>query len=273
MILLSCVNCCHNPLQSDAIGASSGYCTQHKAVLLAPSQLTCGRHFRKDLPATDAARERASHRERFSESDIVTLRGNETANGGYTSKSRADLAQLATSPVGVAVVEYGTLDTKIASISQLRFLTGCAPELALMSLARAYVNRCVENKGRWTSGLHLVWWTRARLLEDPRVEVTDLRTESSAPLARQVELAKWSLIMMRLLLISDVASYADKSDRISRLATLAERAAERSGVLSVRKLLQWIKREGQGAFDDALPERRYTQMAAQLHKSDDDPAA
>jgi len=272
-MLLSCVNCCHNPLQSDTVGASSGYCTQHRTVLLAPSQLTCGRHFRKDLPAPDASRERAAHRELFPETDIVTLRRKERANGGYTSKSPADIAQLATTPVGVAVVEYGTLETKIGSISQLRFLTGCAPELALMSLARGYVNRCVENKGRWTSGLHLVWWTRSRLLEEPRVDVNDLRTESSAPLARQVELAQWSLIMMRLLLISDVASYADKNERISRLSTLAERAAERSGALSVKKLLQWLKRDGERAFDDALPEKRYKQLAADLHKTGDDTAA
>jgi hypothetical protein len=225
------------------------------------------------LPAPDAIRERAAHREVFSESDIVTLRRKARANGGYTSGSSADLAQLATTPVGVAVVEYGVVGTKISSISQLRFLEGFAAELALMSLARVYVNRCIENNGNWTSGLHLIWWTRGRLLESPRVGLTDLRTESSAPLARQVELAQWSLIMMRLLLISDVASYAEKTDRISRLSALAERAAEKSGALSVKKLLQWIKRDGERAFDDALSEKRYKEMAAALHKKGDEPAA
>lgn len=273
MILASCVNCCHNPLQSDSLGASVGYCTQHRQVLLAPSQLTCGRHFRKDLPAPDAISERNLHRERFAESGIVKLRGNTVANSGYVSSSVADIEQLETTPVGVAVVEYGTLETKIASMAQLRFLSGCAPELALTSLARVYVNRCVENKGKWTSGLHLVWWTRQRLLDDPRVEVGDLRAESPASLARQVELAKWSIVMMRLLLISDVAYYADKRERISRLATLAERAAETSAALSAKKLLQWIKREGGRLFDDAFPEKRYRQIAAELHQVGDDPGA
>jgi hypothetical protein len=35
----------------------------------------------------------------------------------------------------------------------------------MLSLGRAYTNRCVERGGSWTSGIHLLWWTRRRLVE------------------------------------------------------------------------------------------------------------
>lgn len=190
-------------------------------------------------------------------------------NGGYTSTAIADLAQLASDPVGTVAIEYGTLGTKIASIQQLRFLEGVRPELAMMSLGRVYVNRCCEKEGAWTSGLHLVWWTRRRLLDEPEITVRDLRMESPAPLARQVDLAKWTILMTRLLLISDVASYAAKGERMAKLASLAERAAEDTETLSAKRLLGWIRREGSRVFDAVLPERRYRQLAGALHKDGD----
>jgi hypothetical protein len=127
-----------------------------------------------------------------------------------------------------------------------------------------------ENDGRWTSGLHLLWWTCWRLLDDPDVKVEDLRVESPAPLARQVDLAKWSIIMMRLMLISDVAWYAGKRERIATLSSLAERAAEKTAALSPSKLLAWIRREGTRIFDRALPEARYRQLAGELRELSDD---
>ena len=266
MILLSCVNCCHNPLQSDTLGTSVGYCTQHRRLLMAASQLTCGRHFRKDLPAQDAVRERNIHKERFAELAIVRLSENQPANGSYTSTASRDFASLAGDPVAVVALDYGKLESKIASIYQFRYLPGVRPELAMMSLGRAYVNRCVENEGRWTSGIHLVWWTRQRLLEEPKVEIGDLRVETLVPLNRQVELAKWSVIMMRLILISDVASYATKNERMSKLASLAELAAEDTGVLSPGRLLRWIERRGERLFDEVLPQRDYDNIAANVHK-------
>jgi hypothetical protein len=274
MMLLSCLNCCHNPLQSDSLGTSVGYCTQHRLLLLVPSQLTCGRQFRKDLPAALAARERDLHERRFSPSRVVRLsEEKKPVNGGYTSTSSADLSALGEDPVTVAALEYGTLESKIMSLSQLRFLPGVRPELALLSLGRAFVNRCVHNKGKWTSGLHLVWWTRRRLLESPEVRYDDLRVESPVPLSRQVELARWSMLMMRLMLISDVASYAEKGDRMGRLASLAEQAAEETGALSPHKLLRWIERKGDRLIDNVLPRRRYEELAAQLHKEEGDPAS
>ena len=43
---------------------------------------------------------------------------------------------------------------------QLRAQGTFRAELAMLSLGRAYVNRCGARGGRWISGLHLLWWTR-----------------------------------------------------------------------------------------------------------------
>jgi hypothetical protein len=242
-----------------------GYCTEHQRLLLAPSHLTCGRHFRKDLTASAAAQERQIHERHFTPSAVVRItEKTRPANGGYTSSLKRDFARLAADPVSEAVLDYGKLPSKMASLAQLKPLDGVRPELALLSLGRAYVNRCVVRGGRWTSGIHVLWWTRRRLLTDPAVGVGDFRVESPLPLERQVELAKWSLVMMRLVLISDVGSYADPRDAVHRLARLAELAAEKTGELGSRRLLAWIKREGLGYLDRALPEKRYERLSAEL---------
>ena len=102
------------------------------------------------------------------------------------------------------------------------------------------------------------------------IEATDLRGESPVPLARRVDLAKWSLIMMRLLFISDLGEYAGEADyrghgnRIRRLSSLAERAAEATGDLSPRRLLQWVRREAAPQFDEALPADQYERLLTEL---------
>ncbi|MBI4701466.1 MAG: hypothetical protein HY744_09950 [Deltaproteobacteria bacterium] len=268
MILLSCVNCCHNPLQSDSLGMQTGYCTEHRRLLLAPEQLTCGRQMRKDLPAASAARQRELHELRFSPAAIMRLtdKSRVPVNGGYTSAQRADLVPLLQDTVARAILDYGKLDKKIASLAQLRFLAGVRPELAMLSLGRAYLNRCVARGGKWDSGVHLLWWTRQRLADEPAVQVGDLRTSSPLPLSRQVELAKWSIVMLRLIFVSDVAGYAKGSGRIGKLAFLAESAAAKTGELSPSRLLRWVRREGVARFDAALPEKRYEQIARDLRE-------
>jgi len=265
-MLLSCVNCCHNPLQTDALGTSVGYCTEHSKVLLAATQLTCGRHLRKDLVGPRATEQRTLHQARFSPAMVVRLTSSITpANGGYTSTAPADLKQIASDEVGAAVLDYGRLASKIGSLAQLRWLPGSRPEVALLSLGRAYVDRCMVRGGRWTSGVHLFWWTRRRLLDWPRVEVHDLRAEGTASLARQVALAEWSVIMMRVIFISDVGSHARRDDaEMAKLASLAELAAEGAPDLSPKRLLGWLKRHGSKLVHQALSEDRYEQLAADL---------
>jgi len=84
------------------------------------------------------------------------------------------------------------------------------------------------------------------------------------------------MLMMRLMLISDVASYAERGDRMGRLASLAslaEQAADETRALSPHKLLRWIERKGERLIDNVLPQRRYEELAAQLHKEEGDPAS
>ncbi len=271
MTLLSCVNCCHNPLQSDSLGTSMGFCTEHRRVLLSPAQLTCGRHLRKDLTAPRAIVQRERHQARYTPSAVVRLDDpGRPANGGYTSNEAADMRHLEHDHVGLAVLDYGKLDSKIASLAQLRSLEGARPELARLSLARAYVNRCMDRGGKWTSGVHLLWWTRRRLLDRPEVGVSDIRGDLAIPLARQVELAEWSLVMLRILFISDVGHYAPRTDPVHRLATFAEDAATATGVLSPKNLLGWLKREGVKLFDAALPEQKYDALATKLRSQHPD---
>ena len=270
MILLSCLNCCHNPLQTDSLGPAVGYCTEHRTVLLSPSQLTCGRQFRKDLGAESAAKQRTLHERRFSPEMIAKLNeSTRPVNGGHTSASKADLHELASDHVAEAVLDYGRLESKIASLAQLRYLSGVRPEMAMLSLGRVYVRRCLDRGGRWTSGMHLFWWTRRRVLENPEIELADLRVESTAPLSRQVALAQWSIIMMRLLFISDVGFYAGSSDRkMGRLARFAELAAEQTGELSPKRLLGWLKRDGTRLLNQALSEERYEKLSATLRNDE-----
>ncbi len=268
MMLMSCVNCCHNPLQTDSLGTSVGYCTEHHKVLLAPTQLTCGRHLRKDLVRVRAAGQRSLHERRFSPSAVVRLTNSATpANGGYTSDTYADVKELGADQVGAAILDYGRLQSKIGSLAQLRWLRGTRPELAFLSLGRAYIDRCSLRGGPWTSGLHLFWWTRDRLLETPEVAVPDLRIEGAVPLARQVALAQWSVIMMRVIFISDVGAYARSHDRkMAKLANFADLAAEGAASLSPKRLLTWLKRHGSKLVDEALSESRYEKLAVKVRE-------
>lgn len=271
MIPLSCTNCCYNALQYDTIGTSFGFCTEHKKVLHAPSELTCGRLLRKDLLIPSARQQKELHREHYTPSAVCSIRTQKVVGRELASNNQRDLKTMRDDIVASVVADYGRLETKIVSLAQLKMLPGSRAELALLSLGRGYVGRCVERGGRWTSGLHLLWWTGAKLGEEPQVELKDLRVELPLPIARQVELAKWSIIMLRLTFVSDVGHHASTTrDRVSRLSRLAEDAALEVDTLSPAKLLRWINREGRKRFYSALPERTYERLREELHKSTDD---
>jgi hypothetical protein len=173
--------------------------------------------------------------------------------------------------VAAVVSDYGQLDTKIVSLAQLKMVPGCRAELALLSLSRGYVGRCVERGGSWTSGLHLLWWTGERLSEEPKIELNDLRAELPLPLDRQIEIAQWAVIMLRLTFVSDVGYHAlAMRHKVSKLASLAEDAAIQVDTLSPARLLRWIKREGVKRFGAALSERTYKQLRKDLHQDPDE---
>lgn len=268
MLPLSCANCCFNGLQHDTLGTSFGYCVEHRKVLRFAEELTCGRQFRKDLALVSAEREHERHKSRYSPERVAFL--NERAvspeAAGFVEQ---DASPLRMDPVGDAVADYGMLGAKIESLARLRQLQGVRAEIAMLSMGRSYVRRCVERKGSWTSGIHLLWWTRRRLDQEPEVKPNDIRMELAIPLARQVELAQWAVLMLRLIFISDIGHHAKAASpraAVGGLAHLADQAAAETAEVSPQALMTWLKRKGLRRFDEALPERSYERMARELHR-------
>lgn len=272
MIPLSCINCCHNALQFDGLGTAVGYCTEHRKILLAASELTCGRHLRKDLLIETARCERDLHQQRFTTAYVSVLRSARRSNGVHTTASEEELDILRRDPVAEIVSNYGLLGTKILSLAQLNWFDTARSEIAMLSLGRSYVSRCIENKGGWTSGLHLIWWTREKLESEPLIKVDDFRGESGLPLSRRLDLARWSILMLRLMLLSDIGTYAkqDKQERgrVKALSTLAEDAAIQTNALSYSKLRRWVSKEATRRFDYVLSKKRYATLSQQLQQTE-----
>ncbi|WP_147439727.1 hypothetical protein [Corallococcus sp. CA049B] len=184
-----------------------------------------------------------------------------------------DASSLRTDAVGDAIADYGLLGAKIESLARLRQLQGVRAEIAMLSMGRSYVRRCVGRNGSWTSGIHLLWWTRLRLDQEPEVNAGDIRMELAIPLARQVEMAQWAVLMFRLVFISDIGQYAKVSGSragVGGLSSLAEEAAAETSDVTPKALITWLKRKGLSRFDHALPERSYVRMARDLHRDAED---
>jgi len=228
---------------------------------------------RKDLLLKSSVAFNFKHRQRFSLDDGVQRLGDATraTSGEYVSK---DTDLLRADSVGDAVADYGEYDTKIESLAQLRTQGSLRSEFAMLSLARAYTRRCIQRNGSWTSGIHILWWTRRRLdsADVPHVSVTDLRYSTAASLERQHELAQWSLLMFRIVFISDIGAHAaSKNDQVGELEPIAEMAAEETETPSLRKLLKWIKNRGVPLIDQVLPEPRYREISGTLIRPDSEP--
>lgn len=267
-VLASCSNCWFNGLQHGAIGLSFGYCSEHRVVLRRPDETTCASHMRKDLLIQAAKAFNDQHRKTFSQPDCVQSMtdGKVVSNGEFIEQSTAFIRH---DKVADIAADYGEYDTKIESLAQLRALNTFRSELAMLSLGRAYTDRCVRRGGRWTSGIHLVWWTRRKLLEprtaepDPR----DLRYATCGSLDRQIELASWSLQMSRLVFLSDIGVHAQSSsDGVEKLQSIADQAATDTEIPSNNRLTKWIKKVGLPLIEEVLPESRYRSLAAELHQ-------
>ena len=265
MTPLSCSNCWHNPLQNDAVGLPVGWCTLHHRVLYESDSLTCGHQKRKDLPLASARAAMQHHAKQFDDDDIVYIRSRKGANGA-ASKAPADAKAMANDAVGEVVSQWST-GAKIESLAQLRTMPGARAELAFASLSRAYVAWCQRQPGgAWTSGIHLLRWSLRRLGEEPNVHINDLRIAGRVTLPRQVELAQWSIVMLRLCFVSDMGSYArPHDDVVGGLDAFVERAAEQSD-LSLASLMAWLRGPGLTRANKALPLARYQKLAKQLHK-------
>lgn|GEM_PF-983776 len=267
--LASCANCWFNGLQHGSVGLSVGYCTEHRVVLRRPEETTCARHMRKDLLLKSSEAFNIHHKRIYMINDgVQRLSDRERAtNGEYLSK---DVDILRSDAVGDAVADYGEYDTKIESLAQLRNQATLRSEFAMLNLARAYTRRCVQRQGNWTSGVHILWWTRRQLASDtPPVKIGDLRYAAAASLERQQELAQWSLLMFRIVFISDIGAHAaSRNDDFGRLESMAEVAAEDTETPNLRKLQKWIRTKGLRWFDSVMPEPKYRALVSTLIRPD-----
>lgn len=269
MLLLSCTNCCFNGLQADGFGARTGYCVEHRAVLHSAESLTCGRQYRRDLLLPEAEEENLLHQKSFPTDKIVHIRTRASARtSGHADN---DISVLVTSPPGREVADYGRLGTKIESLARLSMIPGARAELARLSLSRTYVHRCVRLGGEWTSGIHQLLWTIDRLLEPPDVKLDDLPNEAPVPQSRQLELAQWTIMMLRLTFLSDIGYLAPESDDVVALRDLPDQAASAMHDLKFDALMKWVMKKGWTKATRAFPRDRYEALADTLHQDPDMP--
>ncbi len=265
MELLSCANCCHNPLRAAVVGLDLGYCTRHGAVLRSPSETTCGRLLRKDLLAASARTLRERHASTYTPARVCSL---------HAPRSRADAAALTEEPNGHShddvvlneAVAYSRYEsgTKIASLAAIRRVPGARADVALASLGRAYVHACFERSSRWTAGLHLLWWTLDRLPVEPAVTFEELRDTAGLATDRAVSIAKWTVLALRLYLLSDIGWLAGGDD-VSALEPVADDALGATEPGDGAALLAWITANA-GRIRKTLPETRYVELAKRLSK-------
>jgi hypothetical protein len=267
MNLHSCQNCWFNGLQYGALGLSVGYCSRHQKILNIPDGTTCGLHLRKDLPLDHVFKVSSLHATKYPR-DIVIRIISETEDERDVSTNDKDISSLRQDMIADVVLDFCLLDSKIESLAQLKALSGARAEVAMLSLARGYINNCcMQRNGKWTSGLHLYWWTKTRLVNIPDVQIQDIRTVGVTQLARQQTLIKWSVVMLRLTLIDDVVEYAaTQNDPIGKAKGLLDKAAESRQTFNLRALSQWLKTEAVPFLDSKLTYERYTELSQELHK-------
>jgi hypothetical protein len=266
MKLQSCQNCWFNGLQYGSIGLSVGYCARHRKVLNLSDETTCGLHIRKDLGLARAQQVAARHKERYEDDKIVRIESNKVVKSDFSSAEK-DSNILRSDQVGEAAYDYGFLGSKIESLAQLKSIPSARSDIAMSSLGRAYVRNCVRNGGRWTSGIHLYWWTKRRLAKIPTVEVADLRYSGSIQLSRQTDLAIWSVMMLRLSFVEDIINYAgEQNDAIGKVKGITNRAAIAVPIFNISKLSRWIKAELLPVLEARLDDERYSEISRDLHK-------
>jgi hypothetical protein len=266
MKLQACQNCWFNGLQYGSVGLAFGYCTRHRRVLNLADETTCGQHLRKDLGLARAQEVATIHTQVYDDGKIVRIYSKEEV-GGDASSSFMDTEILRRDRVADAVMDYGFINAKIASLSQLKSIESARSDVAMTSLGRAYVKNCISNEGKWTSGIHLYWWTKKRVAYVPELRVDDLRYSESIQLHRQSELAKWSVMMLKLSLLDDIVGYAyQQNDELGQERGIADRAAEAVQIFNLRKLSAWISKELLPALDARLNHTRYYKLADDLHK-------
>jgi hypothetical protein len=268
--LSSCSNCWYNSVQYGSIGLPFGYCVEHQCILRQPDELTCGKHMRKDVLLGTARVFSNRHLQNYAHSEICKLEDASLIPKTDTIFIQKNLAFLRRDPVGSVVADYGAYDTKIESIAQLRFAakTSIRAEIAMLNLGRSYVARCVARDGSWKSGIHILWWVKEFFQQPmPEINPNDLIYQTATSLDRQIELAKWSVLILRLTYISDIGEYAQRAGdgNIGALRDIAEEAALATEKPNLRKLEKWVRSNGMPKIDSILPESTYTRIGRSLH--------
>lgn len=266
MKLQSCQNCWFNGLQYGALGLAVGYCSRHKKILNVADGTTCGLHLRKDLSVNRAREVSVVHQKHYV-NDCVSRIVDTACYESDISDRDNDKGHLRKDSVAGAVVDYGELGSTIESLAQLKAIPGARAELAMLSLGRAYVANCISRNGKWTSGLHMYWWSKSRLTDIPEIKVEDLRSVGATNLSRQSDLTSWSLVMLRLTFIEDITTYAgQQNDPLGRVRSLTEQAALALDTFNLRTLKKWLKTEAIPQLDEKLSPARYAELATTLHK-------
>lgn len=264
MKLQACQNCWFNGLQYGSVGLPFGYCTRHRVILNNADNTTCGQHLRKDLGIHRAIEVALVHSRSFKNDIIVEIKNPDQATDDISNSDR-DEDILRQDSVADAVMDYGFLDSKIGSLAQLKSIKTARSDIAISSLGRAYIRNCARNGGKWTSGIHLYWWTKNRISEIPELEVRDIRYAESINIYRQAELAGWSVMMLKLSLLDDILSYAAmQNDEIGSEFGIVKRAAYAVQVFNLKKLSSWIKKELVPTLDKKLTQSRYIEIAKAL---------
>lgn len=265
MITQACQNCWYNGLQYGGLGLSVGYCVLHQKILNVSTATTCQYHKRKDLALHRVRQVSAIHQQTFNREGIVRLIDGMPVNGEVSDRAE-DVSLLRQDDIAELVSDYGTLGSTIESLAQLKRIPGARAELALLSLGRGYVQNCINRNGKWTSGLHLYWWTKSRLHEEPEINIADILSTYGLELERQVTLTSWSVIMLRLTFIDDIITYAHRDkEQLGTVTGLLDQAAEAVTTFNIRRLLQWIKKKAVPALDRQLDRQRYIELSNQLH--------
>lgn len=273
MTLISCANCSYNGLQADGFGARVGYCTSHKQVLHQSQRLTCGRLLRRDLLLPEARTERAIHADQFSPAKISII-GDRAASAARLNLIDSDTSEIVKQQVGRPVIDFAAGNdasggSKAMFLSQLAAIARSGDgraELAQHSLGRVYVSNCVQRDGAraWTSGIHLLQWTKELLPIEPTVTMDDF-ADSALPASRQSELARWDILFFRLTFLSDMGHLAPNNDAVAGLRTLPERAARATGDVNFSALMKWVSSTAWKIAEAAFPTARYQELHTRLH--------
>lgn len=266
MNLQACQNCWFNGFQYGAVGLSIGYCSRHRKVLGDAEATTCGFHLRKDLSLKRSREVNAVHRAVYPVHQIVTVYEQKPANGAASDDPK-DIAAVTSDHVGSIAFEFGSLGSKIESLAMLKSTPGVRAEVALSSLARGYVANCVARNGQWTSGLHIYWWTKSRLAAEPQIVASDIRTTGGLSPSRQTALVMWSVVMLRLTLIEDIAEHAaEQGHSFGAARGLLRQAAADVQTFNFPTLRRWIVSKGLPELDRRLPYKTYVKLSNDLHK-------